>query len=132
MLYDTAQESPEPGSLLESLFLVLSKRRQEQEFLKTRVLAEAALAPHLEKNNLKETFDDYASAMFPYLKSEREKRDKITKQALEHWTSKKAFKVKPLWTAKNNAKGLRSKLAAGAERVQQLEAERKSGRLKRI
>ena len=49
MLYDLYGRPPPAGSLLESVFMVLAKRRQEQELLRTRVLVEAVLAPHVEK-----------------------------------------------------------------------------------
>jgi hypothetical protein len=133
MLYDLASAPPERGSLLESLFLVLSKRRQEQEFLKTRVLAEAMLAPHIEgKGRLTETFDDYANAMFPYLQSEKEKKEKLAADALKQWTDQKVLKVRPLWRAKEGARGLKSRLALGAERVKNAEEARRTGKLRRI
>jgi len=133
MLYDLAQAPPEPGSLLESVFLVLSKRRQEQEFLKTRVMVESTLAPHLEgESKISETFSDYMNAMFPYLKHQGQDKDRDMKKALKQWTDRTAFKVKPLWEAKDKPARFRSSLKRGQERVAERERLRKTGMARRI
>lgn len=132
MLYDLATASPEPGSLLESVFLIISKRRQEQEFLRTRTLVSATLAPHVENNKLSEVFEDYFNAMFPWLKKEREDKEQLAKEALKHWAGKKAFAVRPLWTAKQAGRGIKSRLRKGAEKVRKIEEERRKGRLRRL
>lgn len=133
MLYDLAQAPPEPGSLLESVFLVLTKRRQEQEFLKSRALVEAMLAPHLEgESKVSETFNDYLNAMFPYLQHARDTKEDMAKEALKHWTNRAGFRVKPLWEHKDKPGRFRSSLARGAERVRERERMRREGRSKRI
>jgi hypothetical protein len=104
---------------------VISKRRQEQEFLRTRVLVEAALAPHLEGGGkVSETFKDYANAMFPFLQGEKKKTVAMQKEALENWVSKGAMAVKPLWRSQEGAKGWRSKLRKGAEAIKKREDQR--------
>lgn len=118
---------------MESLFLVMSKRRQEQELLKTRLMVESALAPHVEKSKVGETFDDYANAMFPFLKAERRKKEEKAKEILERWTGQGAMRVTPMPSRKaSGLAGLRSKLELGAQRVRDAESARRSGRLKRI
>ena len=133
MLYDLAQVPPETGSLLESVFLVLTKRRQEQEFLRTRVLVEATLAPHLEGDSkISDTFSDYMNAMFPYLKHQKDEKEDLMRQALKQWTGHRAFKVKPLWQAKEKPARFRSSLARGREKVKALEQLRREGRVQRM
>ena len=136
MLYDLYGQPPEPGSLLESVFMLISKRRQEQELLKTRVLVEATLAPHFENKSdmLTQTFKDYMDAMFPFFKKERGQKVEEEKVVLKEWSDKGPLKVEPLWNkdAQGTTKRFMSKLRKGAERVAQIEADRKSGRNRRI
>lgn len=115
--------------------MVLSKRRQEQELLRTKVLVEATLAPHVEKKGpgLSEAFAEYADSMFPFLKKTKTDKNELQREALKHWTSKGPLKVVPLWQAnKGSTKAFYSKLRKGAERVAQIEAERKAGKRRRI
>lgn len=133
MLYDLAQAPPEQGSLLESVLLIISKRRQEQEFLKTRVLVEATLAPHLEgESKVSETFKDYMDTMFPYLGEERDTKETLAKQALDHWVGKGPLRVRPLWQSAEKPRRIRSALQRGAEKVREIEKMRREGRLKRM
>lgn len=132
MLYNLAQAPPEPGSFLESAFLLLTKRRQEQEFFRTRALVEAVLAPHLEgETSVSETFSDYMNVMFPYLSRQPKKKDEM-KEALDHWVGKRMFRVKPLWEAGDKPVRFRSSLQRGRERVERREQLRKAGQLRRI
>jgi hypothetical protein len=133
MLYDLAQTPPESGSLLESVFLVLSKRRQEQQFLALRVLVEAALAPHLEgKSKISETFGDFVDAMFPYLKKETTKGESLEREALKQWTGHRAFRVKPLWQSKDQPRRFRSSLQRGKEKIAERERMQREGIMRRI
>lgn len=115
--------------------MVLAKRKQEQELLRTRVLVEAALAPHVEKKGggLSEAFSDYMDAMFPFLRGTRTAKEELARQALKQWTDRGPLRVKPLWdVARGSTKRFHSKLRKGAERVAQIEAERKAGKRRRI
>lgn len=134
MLYDLAQAPPEQGSLLESVFLVLAKRRQEQEFLRTRVLIEATLAPHLEKSTVSEAFGDYFDSMFPYLGSEKTvKTEDLQREALEHWVGKGPLTVKPIgMPADQKRSQVRSALQRSAARVAAAEDARRAGTLRRL
>lgn len=133
MLYDLAQAPPEQGSLLESVFLVLTKRRQEQEFLKARVMVEATLAPHLEgKSKISDTFNDYMNAMFPYLAQQKSTQEDEMHQTLKKWTAGRAFKIKPLWEAKERPARFKSSLVRGRQKVEERERLRKEGKAKKI
>lgn len=133
MLYDLAQAPPEPGSLLESVFLVLTKRRQEAEFLQTRVIVEAALAPHLEgKSKISDTFNDYLNAVFPWFRLHKGKTEKDMADALKQWVGKKALRVRPLWQNSQKPKRIQSSLARGREKVEERERMRREGRVKKL
>lgn len=132
MLYDLASEPPRPGSLLESLFILMAKRRREAEYYKTKVLATASIAAHSEGGGkeLEKAFESYQSSMFPFLADETKKTDKDSKKLLKSWTNK-ALKIKPLWRAQEN-KPLISKLRKGAEQVKKAEALRRKKDHRRI
>lgn len=131
MMYDLAAEPPPSGSLLESLFLIVAKRRQEAQFLSTKLILEGVREAHVEQSGVADTFKAYLDAMFPYLEAETVSADEDAKKMLDKWTSKVALRVKPIWRAQDN-KGLVSKLRRGAERVKQGEALRRKYRHRRI
>lgn len=131
MLYDLADSPPLPGSLLESLFLIVTKRRQELEFLQTRLLIEAIREPNLEKSGVKDSFQNYLEAAFPYLERERRKEGDEAREMLKKWTDQGALRVRPLWRGKEN-RGVLSKLRKGAERVRQSEELRRKYRHRRL
>jgi hypothetical protein len=127
MMYDLAEEPPLPGSLLESLFLLTAKRRQESEFHKTRALVAAALVPHIENGGkmLKETLDLYRDSLFPFLKKTTLDSDAQAKVVLKKWAQDiEAIKIRPLWTREQHQK-FDSRLKKGSEKVKQAEEERR-------
>ena len=132
MLYELAQEPPRPGSLLESIFVLIAKRKREAEYYKTKLLVAAALAPHAEGGGkqVEEAFTAYQTSMFPFLEEEKGKTDRDSKKLLKHWTNK-ALKIRPLWRAQES-KPLVSKLRKGAERVRQAEELRRKKKHRRI
>ena len=75
MLYELSGQSPEPGSLLESIFVMIAKRRQEAEYYKTKTLVAAILADKIDDGGrrLSEAMDLYRDSLFPYLASETTK-----------------------------------------------------------
>jgi hypothetical protein len=121
MLYDLASGPPKPGTLLESLFVLMAKRRQEAEYFKTKVLMIASLADKLEEGGkmLDEAMEVYRNNLFPFLGDEKKKQDKEHKEVLKQWT-KYALKIRPLWRAQDN-RAIVSKLRRGAERTKQSE-----------
>lgn len=125
MLYDTSGV-PDPGSLLESVFLLMAKKRREADYFKTKLLVEAALAPHAkDSDGLMKAFESYRESMFPFLESETEKQKQRDKDLLNHWVGKRAFRVKPVWRA-SDSRGVVSRLRRGAERVKDMERARKA------
>jgi hypothetical protein len=132
MLYDTAAGPPRPGSLLESVFILMSKTRQEAEYFKTKALVVANFAAQVEGGGkmLEEAMDRYRRAIFPFLAEEKKKLDVDSKELLKHWTNK-MFKVQPLWRASDN-KGVVSKMRKGADKVKQAEDLRRKQPHKRI
>jgi len=130
MLYDLADGPPKPGTLLESIFLVLVNRRQEQEFIKTRLLVEAALAPHSEKHNLEKIFEQYTAQAFPHLEKKDDKEEE--KKALAAWTAHDKLVIRPLWDAAPERLKAASKLRGARDRVKKMEEDRKKDRLRRL
>jgi len=131
MLYDLADAPPPPGSLLESIFLIVTKRRQEIEFLQTRLMIEAIREPNLEKSGVQDAFKEYLEATFPYLEGETKKQAEDARTMLKKWTDVGALKIKPLWRGKEH-RGLLSKLRKGAEKVRKSEELRRQYRHRRI
>lgn len=132
MLYDLANSPPEPGSLLESVLLLMAKKKREAEFFQAKLMVEAMLAPHAESTDgLLKAYESYREAMFPFLGSELNKEKVEAKKLLDHWVGKKAFSVKPIWQVGNN-KGFASKLRRGAARVKEKEAEKRRQKRVRI
>jgi hypothetical protein len=134
MLYDLASGPPAPGSLLESIFLLISVRRREAELAQTQTIITAivgAAAGNCEA--IEASLKEYRDAMFPFLESERTKRAVMAKEALEQWTAHTAFKIRPLWTAHaGGAKKVYSQLRKSAERTQQAEEKRQHTKHTRI
>lgn len=131
MLYDLADGPPEPGSLLESVLMVLCQRRMRAQYLQTSALVSAILAPHSGGEGLEDTLRAYADAMFPYVSAQRAEKERYEKEALKHWTEKKVFSVKPLWRAHDDRRVV-SRLRRGAERLKRMEEERRSMKVRRI
>jgi hypothetical protein len=125
MLYDLAEGPPRRGTLLESVFMVLVNRRQEQEFLKTRLLVEAVLAPHTEQSKLSDTFKDYAAQAFPHLHKQEASKDSLAKKALAAWTGIDKLYVKPLWEAAPQRRKMSSRLHKARQKVEELEENRR-------
>jgi hypothetical protein len=132
MLYATASGPPRPGSLLESVFILLTKRHQEAEYFKTKTLMTASLVDKLENGGklLTEALDNYRERMFPFLRDEKKKVDVDSKKVLKAWTSK-ILKIRPLWRPQEN-KAVVSKLRKGAEAVKRAESLRRASPHRRI
>lgn len=132
MLYDLSPAPPEPGSLLESLFLLISLRRQEKELFQTEATV-AAIAGTAANNYqiIEEALQAYKNTIFPFLEAEKAKEDELHRQALEHWTNKVAFSVQPLWQA-NVSKKVHSQLRRAAEKTRQAEELRRKKKHRRI
>lgn len=131
MLYDLAAEPPQPGTLLESLFILLAKRRQEAEYFKTKAIVASNLTmSEAGAKMLNEALEEYRNRLFPFLSEEKHKVDKMTKKALKQWTSK-VLKIRPLWRAQDH-KGIVSRLRRGAERTRSAEELRRQHRHQRI
>jgi len=131
MHYDLAKEPPRPETLLESVFILITKKRQEAEYFRTKSLVASNLATtEAGVKLLNEALDEYRSRLFPFLSGEKNKLDKTTKQALKQWT-RKVLKIRPLWRAQDN-KGLVSRLRKGAERTRKAEGLRRKHRHQRI
>jgi len=120
--------------MLESIFLLVSLRRREAELFQTEALVTAILGAAAENfEPVKESLQAYKNTMFPFLEGEKVKREDMAREALKQWTSHKALKVQPLWTASDGqTRKIQSKLRKDAERTQQAEELRRKKRHTRI
>ena len=117
---------------MESLFLIVSKRRQETEFLKTKLLVAATREANLEDENVvPKAYKEYVHALFPYLEEDVKKELDDAHSMLKKWTDLKALTVKPIWRATDH-KGIMSKLRKGAERTKHAEDLRRQYRHTRL
>ena len=134
MLYDLAASPPEPGSLLESVFMLVATRRREADLFHTEALVAAVVGAANENMEVVEkALESYRDTMFPFLHSERGKRGDMAKEALAQWTAHTAFKVEPLWVANDpRTKRMHSQLRRSEERTKQAEEMRRSKQHKRI
>ena len=132
MLYDQSSALPHPGSPLESIFILLAKRKQETEYYRTKLLVAASLAPHSEEGAkmLTDAWDSYRESTFPFLAGQKVKKDVEAKEVL-NWWGKRMLKIRPLWRANEN-RGVVSKLRKGMERVKASEHERRRYQHRRI
>jgi len=111
MLYDLADGPPEPGTLLESLFILIAKRRMEAQYLGTRMLMEAILAPHVKENKLADASKMYLSSLFPHLYKETKDKDQMAKEAMKHWVARGPMKVTALDSPDQRRERRREKMA---------------------
>jgi hypothetical protein len=111
--------------------MILAKRKREADFLRDKMLVEAALVAQSKGEGLDEAYKEYRSALFPFLESESKKLEDRNRSLLKHWVGKKAFKVQALWRPEDS-KGLMSRLRRGAEKVKQSEEHRRRVPHKRI
>lgn len=134
MLYDLADGPPLPGSLLESVYLLTAKRKQEAELRKTEVLAMAAAAPHMKEGGklLTEALEEYRKVLMPFLGKEKTKEEADQRTLLKHWTEKKVFKVQPLSPYGADHQRIVSQLRKGAARVKASEESKRATPHRRI
>lgn len=132
MLYDQSSVLPQAGSPLESVFILLAKMKKETEYYRTKLMVAASLAPHSEEGSkmLSGAWDDYRDAIFPFLGTQRTKKDADAKKTLDWW-GKRMLKIRPMWRANEN-KGIVSRLRKGMERVKESERQRRHHRHRRI
>lgn len=127
MLLDTANGPPPPGSLLESVLILVVQRRQKADILRTRVVVEAILAQTVKSVRFDQTFQELVDTVLPYLKVVQAREEQSAKDVLKEW-SQQRLAVRPLWQA-NRSSSLMSKLRRGAERLKATELERKAQKL---
>lgn len=113
MLYQLAPEPPEPGTLLESVFLILTKMGQEEKFLQSRLMVEAILRPMAENSQgLQDAFRDYQDVIFPFLARGREDEKEKMRKAAKSWTAQGPMRVRPLQSGRES-KRFKSRMKQG-------------------
>jgi hypothetical protein len=134
MLYDLAPAPPEPGSLLESVFMLITTRRREAEIFKAEALVTAVLGAGGDNvEPIEKALMSLKSSLFPFLEAEKERRAELAKKALKQWTDHKALKVRPLWQmGDRGGMRLQSQLRRSAERTRRAQELRSRKRHMRI
>jgi hypothetical protein len=130
MMYDMSDEPPEPGSLLESVFLLISKRRLELDFLRTKVMVRATLAPVVGGKGLEDAVEAYAKALFPFLEDQRKQEARRNKELLERVAKMGPLRIRPI-TNPDHRK-LASRLRRSEERTKMAEESRRRQRVRRM
>jgi hypothetical protein len=132
MMYDLADGPPPSGSLQESIFLIIAKRRQEAVFFQGKMLMEAMLAPHVEDavKMMSKSYEAFKDSMLPFLAGETSRASKKTRELLKHWTGRGPMRVRVIAPPKDNT--ISSALKRGAERIRQSEESRRKVPHKRI
>lgn len=99
MLYDTCRKSPDPGSILEHVFIIIRAKRDYKELLQTFALAQA-MRDDESGRAAAEAFDKYKEAVLPYLKSEQDKADVEIRKAMKEELARGPLSVKRIASTK--------------------------------
>lgn len=107
MAYEMMAEPPTPGTLMESLMLLVWRMRQDVEFQRTRVLANAIIVSAQQGGEndkiLRESWEAYRGALLPYQKAMTETQDKKAMDFLRREISAGPLKVIPMQSLNQGA-----------------------------
>lgn len=95
MLYDKYVGLPEPGSVIEYLFVLIRMRRDYVQLLHTYTLAQAIRDDETGKVT-QEAFENYKAAVLPHLKNQQKKAVGDVAEAMRQEFARGPLKVKPL------------------------------------
>lgn len=85
LMYETSTKPPAYGSHLETLFLLLSKFREERQLMLDRAMFLSQVNP----KEAVEAFNSYVGELsFSSLQSEEEMREEKMREALKKWTGR--------------------------------------------
>ena len=126
ILYDKAKKPPQAGSLMEIVFILLWRMRQEIEFQRTRSIVQAVILAGAENSeDISKAFQVFTDASFPYQPA-KEKEEKLSmKQVLDKEVSKGPLS---LTIMEQPTKSDRAKLKRGLAALEERVALQKSGR----
>jgi hypothetical protein len=96
MMYETAKDTPEPGTIKETAFLLLFIMREDRIFRAHMVQASATVAAGSESEQagkqLQNQMDQFIESFYPYLAGQKEKENQKMKKIMEDMSGT-AFKV---------------------------------------
>jgi hypothetical protein len=99
-LYEKATNLPEPGTPLESLFLLVWRSRQDIRLMETRAVVQALMASNSEskdaQKNLLDAWTDYSNELFPFQRGTKRRSDDAEMSFFKKETKGKSFRVIPL------------------------------------
>ena len=97
MLYDTASNSPRPGTIKEAVFLMVNSMRRDAEFQSQLLNSFSALTAGSESEGayvqLRKQMETYISTHYPYMKNHMEDEGKKMRQILHKEMEVQAYKV---------------------------------------
>jgi hypothetical protein len=100
MAYEMMSEPPTPGTLMESLMLLVWRMRQDVELQRTRALANAIIVSSQQGDSndkiLRESWTAYRDALLPYQKVMTETQDQKAMDFLKREVARGPIKVQPL------------------------------------
>jgi hypothetical protein len=110
-MYEKMASPPEPGTLMESLILLVWRARQEIQMQQTRALVHAVTAAAAGEGNEKEATDqlhkawsDYLDELFPFQKGKRSNADNAAMGALQRELKRGPLSVTPLRSLSGGSK----------------------------
>ena len=96
MLYDMLSEPPPPGSPLESLMILVWRKRADIEYFLGRAICQSSVDAGDEGKAASAAWKEYTEMFFPYMKAEEGKSDQAALNYLMKEVKKGALGVRPL------------------------------------
>jgi ABC-type enterochelin transport system ATPase subunit len=101
LLYDKLAEPPIPGTMLESLMLLVWKARQDIRLYETKAMLNAIMIsnqPAKDELNklLQESWDAYIDTLYPYSKGKSKTQDQKAIEFMQQEIKRGPLKVTPL------------------------------------
>lgn len=122
LLYELTAAPPEPGTIMESLLLLVWRARQEIRFQETRSVVQAVLAASVGEGGEKEaseqlekSWEQYLDEMYPYQRGTRKRADDSAMEVLLSEASKGPLVVTPLVPLTKGKSKLRKQQMASGE-----------------
>lgn len=103
MWYDQARGIPEPGSALESVFLLVFVNRTRASMLATHASLQAQLLalPHNETDPIIASYKEYAAAIYPFVEQAEDIEGRNSREQLKEFVKWKAkIDLRPIWRSK--------------------------------
>lgn len=115
MLYDTAARPPRPGSILETLFIMVQIRREASRLMEVRSVVQALQDESETGQATQEAFNDFRLALMPYLMQDERDARKQFREVMNRELRMGPMRVRPVEVTPR----VRSRLQAMSNRIRQ-------------